>query len=352
MCVDICKRQSKEKTLLLITNKKDNIAEKNLLSPFNRLISDSNRRLEIKQNIDKMNDILQYKCSNYNKKYNEKNWDNIYRERFIKPEKLRKKINQDLQEKKQKLEKEKEDQIVSKRKILKAPKDYIDSVVHRVFSNSLKRTKIKGCHNSINDLNTIVTTFSRKYFSFKSKSKQILKTVDNTLSTDLAMTTRIENITSLYNVDSESKDKKVDDEKYKSSCLSKTNEKNVFNNKRKVFSHNIKFKTIISPKNPCRKSFIEMNKQTEESFISGSIKHLSNNIVEKDKISSNADHILNRVKNFEHEDLIKQKKRFFKINNDLRRFNDKNTVKTIKNKFVTDANASRIIDSILVKKLK
>jgi len=76
MYLDIFKRRTKEERLDSImkkNRKKSN--EKNIISTFNRLIADTNRRLETKQNIEKMSEFLQSQVKKPSKKYSEKEWE-------------------------------------------------------------------------------------------------------------------------------------------------------------------------------------------------------------------------------------------------------------------------------------
>ena len=139
MYLDIFKRHTKEDRLSALVNKqKKKTPERKIVSTFNRLIGDANRRIETKQNMVVMSDFLQEQNSKSKKKYNQKYWENYYQERFINHEKLKNQNNKELLENKLKKEVEKENYILAGIKVKKAPKEYIDKVVHRIYTNNLK----------------------------------------------------------------------------------------------------------------------------------------------------------------------------------------------------------------------
>ena len=144
MYLDIFKRQTKEERLLSLVKKTIRKSpEKSILSTFNRLILDTNRRIEKKHKIELMSSLQNdQNRTKSQKKYNKKQWKDFYYERFTKPEESRKKIAQELIEKKQKIENEKEDLIISEMKNKKEPQTFIDNVIKRVYTDSIQRKNL------------------------------------------------------------------------------------------------------------------------------------------------------------------------------------------------------------------
>ena len=190
MYLDIFKRQTKEERLLSLVKKTIRKSpEKSILSTFNRLILDTNRRIEKKHKIELMSSLQNdQNRTKSQKKYNKKQWKDFYYERFTKPEESRKKIAQELIEKKQKIENEKEDLIISEMKNKKEPQTFIDNVIKRVYTDSIQRKNLlKGYNSHSKLLNN--NTVNNKCKGDRSNSKEFLSSTNKTISsTDMPAT--------------------------------------------------------------------------------------------------------------------------------------------------------------------
>ena len=109
---DIMNRRTKsERRKKLISYQKPKKKEEERLAVFNRLIGDSNRRIEIKENMENLNSQLNKKYVNKQKKSINK-WNQIYEKRFMD---YKRKIEEDIRNKvieKEKESKNKEDKII------------------------------------------------------------------------------------------------------------------------------------------------------------------------------------------------------------------------------------------------
>ena len=84
MQFDIYKRQFREERLnKLVEKNKIKIDEDEKIKAFNRLIEDANRRFEAQENLENMKDKLDQDISiGQQKKYNDKEWKEIYKRRL------------------------------------------------------------------------------------------------------------------------------------------------------------------------------------------------------------------------------------------------------------------------------
>jgi hypothetical protein len=139
MKFDIYKRQIREDRInKLIEEYKIKIDENDRIKAFNRLIEDANRRIEAQVNLEIMKNKLDKDDKN-NKKYNEKEWGEIYKNRFKNYEiKVNNKIEKLIDEKK-KLNKKIEDEEINMCKIKKGTKKQIQEFIKRLYEDSIKR---------------------------------------------------------------------------------------------------------------------------------------------------------------------------------------------------------------------
>ena len=141
MKFDIYKRQIREDRInKLIEQYKIKIDEIDRIKAFNRLIEDANRRIEAQINLEIMKKKLDNDDNNKNnKKYNEKEWKEIYQNRFknyvIKVNKKKEK----LIDEKNKLNKKLEDDEINMCKIKKGSKKQIQEFTKRLYEDSIKR---------------------------------------------------------------------------------------------------------------------------------------------------------------------------------------------------------------------
>jgi len=141
MKFDIYKRQIREDRInKLIEEYKIKIDENDRIKAFNRLIEDANRRIEAQVNLEIMKNKLDKDDKNKNnKKYNEKEWGEIYKNRFKNYEiKVNNKIEKLIDEKK-KLNKKIEDEEINMCKIKKGTKKQIQEFIKRLYEDSIKR---------------------------------------------------------------------------------------------------------------------------------------------------------------------------------------------------------------------
>ena len=176
MQFDIYKRQLKEDRVnKLVEINKIKIDEDEKIKVFNRLIKDANRRLEAKENSEKAqknpgNDTEDVASG---KKYNEKEWKEIYNKRFKNYEEN---INKKREENKknnliQKINKENEQ--ISLCHTKKASKKYIEESVQRMYDEAKKR-KIKMNEKMIRLNNNYEDDPSKYVKKIKSQSYSFL----------------------------------------------------------------------------------------------------------------------------------------------------------------------------------
>ena len=146
MQFDIYKRQIREERLNdLIEQNKVRIDEEKKIKTFNRLIEDANRRLKAKINMNDLQSQLNddfLSSTNFYKKYNDNEWDEIYKKRF---KAYQESINKKKEENKKSSEEEKrkKEQIeINLCPIKKAPIKHILEVSQKMYDEAKKR-KIK-----------------------------------------------------------------------------------------------------------------------------------------------------------------------------------------------------------------
>ena len=145
---DIKNRQTKEERRQNLLNKyKPKGKEEDRIKCFNRLISDSNKRNKIKENIERNNNFFSPVISP--KKVTKKKWDMIYENRFYN---YQEKIDNNLREKiieNEKMIKQKEEVIVEQinSNIKKVDKKDLEKIINRLYFDSKKREINKNLDN-------------------------------------------------------------------------------------------------------------------------------------------------------------------------------------------------------------
>ena len=163
MKFDALQRKNKENKLneLLEKNKnKYKLNEKDRKKTFNRLIDDANRRLIMKQElIENEKYLTDYKdVLDNSKKYNQDEWEKIYRKRFKEYEDIKKK-KLDIQRQNEKIKKMlKEEQEINMCKIVKIPKNKIKENTDRLFNDYKKREILRNNGFYKNSNNNICLT--------------------------------------------------------------------------------------------------------------------------------------------------------------------------------------------------
>ena len=146
MQFDIYKRQIKEERLNdLVEQNKVKIEEEKRIKTFNHLIEDANRRLKAQINMDELKNQLNedlISSSNFYKKYNDDEWNEIYKKRF---KAYQENINKKKEENKKFYEEEKkkkEQEIINLCPNKKAPIKHIIEASQKMYDEAKKR-KIK-----------------------------------------------------------------------------------------------------------------------------------------------------------------------------------------------------------------
>ena len=194
---DIINRRTKsERRKKLVSYQQPKKKEQERLAAFNRLIGDSNRRIEIKENMENLNSQLNKKYVNKPKMSINK-WDKIYEKRFID---YKKKIEDDIRNKvieKEKESKNQEDKIVEEINlhVKKVSLSKIDNIIKRLweetqnlyFKNELKISSIQDNNNNKKEIKR--ANSSNKYNYIKCKiyspnNKNNSNTISNNNSND------------------------------------------------------------------------------------------------------------------------------------------------------------------------
>ena len=194
---DIINRRTKsERRKKLVSYQQPKKKEQERLAAFNRLIGDSNRRIEIKENMENLNSQLNKKYVNKPKMSINK-WDKIYEKRFID---YKKKIEDDIRNKvieKEKESKNKEDKIIEEINlhVKKVSLSKIDNIIKRLweetqnlyFKNELKISSIQDNNNNKKEIKR--ANSSNKYNYIKCKiyspnNKNNSNTISNNNSND------------------------------------------------------------------------------------------------------------------------------------------------------------------------
>ena len=157
MQFDFLKRKNKEKKLNEYVEKNKNkykINENKRKKTFNRLIEDANRRIIMKQEIMENEKYLtDYRdILDNSKKYNQEEWDKIYKKRFKEYEDIKKK-KMDIQRQNEKIKKMlKEEEEINMCPIKKIPLSRIKQSSERLFNDAKRREYLRNNNkNLIND---------------------------------------------------------------------------------------------------------------------------------------------------------------------------------------------------------
>jgi len=181
MQFDIYKRQIKEERLnALVEQNKVRIDEETKIKTFNRLIEDANRRLKAQINMNDLQNQLNedlVSSSNFYKKYNDSEWNEIYIKRF---KAYQESINKKKEEIKKFYEEEKEkkeEEIINLCPNKKAPIKHILEASQKMYDEARKR-KIKI--NKKKENKNTITEASNK----NNKSIQKITTENNGKTTE------------------------------------------------------------------------------------------------------------------------------------------------------------------------
>ena len=158
MQFDIYKRQFRDERLnKLVEQNKIKIDEDEKIKAFNRLIEDANRRLEAQENLENMKYKLDQDITDGpHKKYNDKEWNEIYKKRFQnyvdnKNKKIEESLKNNLEEKKRK-----ENELINMCPKKKASQKQIKEAAQRLYDDAKKRKlkideKIYRINNDFNN---------------------------------------------------------------------------------------------------------------------------------------------------------------------------------------------------------
>jgi hypothetical protein len=142
MKFDIYKRQIKEKKIDdFIENNKVKIKEEKKIKTFNHLIEDANRRLKAQINSEILNTELNQDLlkKNGHKKYNDDEWDIIYKKRFKNYlDKVNKKKKENIKFYEDE-KKKKQEEILKLFPNKKASKKHIKEIVNKMYEEAMKR---------------------------------------------------------------------------------------------------------------------------------------------------------------------------------------------------------------------
>lgn len=135
MFFDIYKRQTKEERLKgIVDKKKFRKNDSEITKTFNRLIKDSNRRLEASNKMDKIKEILNKDLTKVSKRrFKENDWESYYTKSVKNFSENREKKIKDQQIEKEKIEKEKEEKIIKVQKIRKVSNQEIDLIFKKIY---------------------------------------------------------------------------------------------------------------------------------------------------------------------------------------------------------------------------
>ena len=156
MQFDFFKRKNKEikiNEFVEKNKKKYKINESERKKAFNRLMEDANRRIIMKQEIIENEKYLtDYRnISDDEKKYNQEEWDKIYKKRFKEYEDIKKR-KIDIQRQNEKIKKMlKEEEVINMCQIKKIPQYKIKENTERLYNDAKKRQYIRNNRNLIND---------------------------------------------------------------------------------------------------------------------------------------------------------------------------------------------------------
>ena len=165
MQFDIYKRQIKEERLNdLVEQNKVKIDEDQKIKTFNRLIEDANRRLKAQTNMNELQNQLNddlISATNFYKRYNGDEWDEIYKKRF---KKYLEKVNKKKEENKKiydEEKKKKEQEIINLCPCKKASIKHILEASQKMYDEAkkrkLKKSEKKETTNNIKKISYINT---------------------------------------------------------------------------------------------------------------------------------------------------------------------------------------------------
>ena len=322
---DIINRRTKsERRKKLISYQQPKKKEAERLAAFNRLIGDSNRRLEIKENMENLNTQLTKQYVNKPKMPINK-WDRIYEKRFMD---YKRKIEEDIRNKvieKEKESKNKEDTVIEEinQHIKKVSFSKIDDIVKRLWQetqqlNLHKELKMSYAQPKENNKKRPITSNKYKNIKCRIYSPNKENNINNTIHTnDISNNNKPYKSSLLFNKQiTHSKPKII-------SSLTKNNKKQKHNNIFNISAQNeLEHKLDIYNKNQNNNNELIHN-QTEFKFNVGSSRDSKN----------------------EDYKIIKTEVSTLKL-----RKNNNNDLKLTK--YLSERSAYQLVDSILSKKIK
>jgi len=183
MKFDIYKRQIKEKKIDdFIENNKVKIKEEKKIKTFNHLIEDANRRLKAQINSEILNTELDQDLLKKNgpKKYNDDEWDIIYKKRFKNYlDKVNKKKKENIKFYEDE-KKKKQEEILKLFPNKKASKKHIKEMADKMYEEAMKRNvKKKELIEKSNNIKISKLSINNKLKNNKSASKIVKRNKDN-----------------------------------------------------------------------------------------------------------------------------------------------------------------------------
>ena len=167
MQFDIYKRQIKEERLNdLVEQNKVKIDEEQKIKTFNRLIEDANRRLKAQINMSDLENQLNddfISSTNFYKKYNDEQWNEIYNKRFKAYQENKNKRREQNQKLYEEEKKKKEEEIINLCQTKKAPIKHILEASQKLYDEAKKRKiKIKEKKENANNRSNISNNQNNK----------------------------------------------------------------------------------------------------------------------------------------------------------------------------------------------
>ena len=241
MQFDIYKRQIKEERLNdLVEQNKVKIEEGEKIKTFNHLIEDANRRLKAQINMNELQNQLNddlTSSSNFYKKYNDNEWNEIYLKRF---KAYQENINKKKEENRKYYEEErkkKEEEIINLCPKKKAPIKHILEASQKMYDEAKKRRiKIKEKKENSNNISKVSNKINKKVNNTENndKNKEGIDYSNNILNKFL-----------MNNIDNN--DNSRNNNKHLIKNKSVTNNKiNIKQNKKKIIPINNKIKNLKS----------------------------------------------------------------------------------------------------------
>ncbi len=168
---DLLRRRTKEERRKMVEEKaKKRLPQNEIVSGFNRLIDDANRRIEVKAKIEQMKKDITFgkktNSINNNKVYSKDEWQKIYNDRF---EKYWNNNRKKIEDKQKQIKDDKERQIESyvqnmKAKTIKLPNNKIDLIATKLYEHG------RAPYMYVNTKPPVEDNFEKKF-----KERQMMK---------------------------------------------------------------------------------------------------------------------------------------------------------------------------------